>query len=92
MSYRNPRIIDDKSGLIVSQAIEKASGTLAQGIAVFGAEEKRREEVLKKDFYATDLVSSWNNNIEDKNPKLFTCGRTCGEIFEFSSRRRGLNE
>jgi hypothetical protein len=49
MSYRNPRIIDDKSGLIVSQAIEKASGTLAQGIAVFGAEEKRREEVLKKE-------------------------------------------
>ena len=49
MSYKNPRIIDDKSGLIVSQAIEKASGTLAQGIAVFGAEEKRREEVLKKE-------------------------------------------
>jgi MoaA/NifB/PqqE/SkfB family radical SAM enzyme len=50
------------------------------------------EEVLKKDFYATDLVSSWNNNIEDKNPKLFTCGRTCGDNFEFSSRGRGLNE
>ncbi len=49
MSYKNPRIIDDKSGLIVSQAIEKASGTLAQGISVFGAEEKRREEVLKKE-------------------------------------------
>ena len=49
MSYRNPKIIDDKSGLIVSQAIEKASGTLAQGIAVFGAEVKRREEVLKKE-------------------------------------------
>ena len=49
MSYKNPRIIDDKSGLIVSQAMEKASGTLAQGIAVFGAEEKRREEVLKKE-------------------------------------------
>jgi MoaA/NifB/PqqE/SkfB family radical SAM enzyme len=50
------------------------------------------EEILKKDFYATDLVSSWNNNIEDKNPKLFTCGRTCGDDFEFSSRGRGLNE
>ena len=49
MSYKNPRIIDDKSGLIVSQAMEKASGTLAQGMAVFGAEEKRREEVLKKE-------------------------------------------
>ena len=55
MSYRNPKIIDDKSGLIVSQAMEKASGTLAQGVVAFGAEEKRREEVLEQENKRRDI-------------------------------------
>tara|TARA_R110002072_G_scaffold96944_1_gene213038 strand:+ start:921 stop:2438 length:1518 start_codon:yes stop_codon:yes gene_type:complete len=56
MSYKNPRIIDDKSGLIVSQAINQATTTLGQGIAAFGVEEKRREEVRKKEQEKRDKI------------------------------------
>jgi len=48
MSYRNPKIIDDKSGLIVPQAIEKATATLGKGIVAYGLEEKKRAAEQKK--------------------------------------------
>ena len=32
MSYRNPKIIDDKSGQVLGQAIAKGAQTIAQGI------------------------------------------------------------
>jgi hypothetical protein len=49
------------------------------------------QEVLEHDFYNGDLVNSWNNKIEDKNSKLFTCGRTCGKDYEFSSQEGTFN-
>ena len=49
------------------------------------------QEVLEHDFYNGDLVNSWNNKIEDKNSKLFTCGRTCGGDYEFSSQEGTFN-
>jgi len=56
MSYKNPKIIDDKSGLIVSQAIDNATATIGQGIVAFGAEEKRREEVRKREQERRDKI------------------------------------
>ena len=71
MSYKNPKIIDDKSGLIVSQAMERASGTVAQGIVAFGAEEKRREEVLKRENEKRDAVFVGLANEMAENSALF---------------------
>lgn len=85
MSYKNPRIIDDKSGLIVSQAIEKASGTLAQGIVAFGAEEKRREEILEKENKRRDAVFIGLANEMAEDSALFNAGLEKG-----SSELRGV--
>ncbi len=42
--------------------------------------------IFNHDWFANSLADSWNNTMADeKNPKLFTCGRTCGTSFEFSS-------
>ena len=38
------------------------------------------EDVLKHEWFANNLVSSWNSD-----EKLMTCGRTCGTDYEFSS-------
>lgn len=85
MSYKNPRIIDDKSGLIVSQAMEKASGTLAQGVVAFGAEEKRREEVLEKENKRRDDVFIGLANEMAEDSALFNAGLEKG-----SSELRGV--
>ena len=85
MSYKNPRIIDDKSGLIVSQAMEKASGTLAQGVVAFGAEEKRREEVLEKENKRRDAVFIGLANEMAEDSALFNAGLEKG-----SSELRGV--
>jgi hypothetical protein len=47
MSYRNPQIIQDRSGEIIPQAIAQASASIAQGINTFGAQ--RRKEREKRD-------------------------------------------
>jgi sulfatase maturation enzyme AslB (radical SAM superfamily) len=47
--------------------------------------EHTLEEILEHEFYNRDLVDSWNNKMNSSNPKLFTCGRTCGDSYEFSS-------
>ena len=44
MSYRNPQIIQDRSGEIIPQALAQATGAIAQGVAKFGAEQKRERE------------------------------------------------
>jgi len=49
------------------------------------------KEILKHEFYNKDLVSSWDNTMADKNSKLFTCGRTCGSDYEFSSQEGTFN-
>jgi len=71
MSYRNPKIIDDKSGLIVSQAINQATATIGQGIVAFGAEEKRREETRKKEQERRDQIFINLANDMAKNSDLF---------------------
>lgn len=43
------------------------------------------DEVLNHIWYSNHLSDSWKNTMEDSNPKLFTCGRTCGTDYEFSS-------
>ena len=48
MSYRQPKIIDDKSGLIVPQAMAQGAAILAKGITAFGVEEKKRKAEEKK--------------------------------------------
>ena len=36
------------------------------------------------EFFQTYLERSWNNP-NDKYKRIYTCGRTCGQKFEFSS-------
>lgn len=38
------------------------------------------EEILRQPFFARDLEESW----QDPERRLFTCGRTCGEGFEYT--------
>ena len=43
-------------------------------------------EILSHRWFSSDLVQSWNNGTTDqKNPRLFTCGRTCGTDYESTS-------
>lgn len=41
-------------------------------------------DVLNHEFFETYLYNSWNEQT-DKFKRIYTCGRTCGEKFEFSS-------
>ncbi len=41
-------------------------------------------DVLKHDFFNSYLHNSWNNQ-DDTFKRIYTCGRTCGKKFEFSS-------
>lgn len=43
------------------------------------------EEVLSHIWYREELASSWQRKMKDHNCKLMTCGRTCGQEYEFSS-------
>ena len=42
-------------------------------------------KILSHRWFNSDLVQSWENRTTDQNPKLFTCGRTCGADYEFTS-------
>lgn len=53
--------------------------------------EHTLKDVLEHEFYNKDLTNSWSNTMEDKNAKLFTCGRTCGTDYEFSSEEVTFN-
>lgn len=44
------------------------------------------EKILSHQWFKSDLVESWQNKMTDeKNPKFFTCGLTCGMDYEFTS-------
>lgn len=43
------------------------------------------EEVFNHKWFQSELVQSWSNKMNDSNAKLMTCGRTCGEEYDFSS-------
>ena len=47
MSYRNPKIIDDKSGLVLGQAIAAGAQNISKGL-IAGQARKEREEAKKK--------------------------------------------
>tara|TARA_B110000285_G_scaffold151233_1_gene168812 strand:- start:8201 stop:9775 length:1575 start_codon:yes stop_codon:yes gene_type:complete len=85
MSYRNPKIIDDKSGLIVSQAINQATASLGQGIVAYGAEQKKRreKEALKQKKDAQTIISL--ANMSSENAALFNNG-----LKDMSENVRGI--
>jgi MoaA/NifB/PqqE/SkfB family radical SAM enzyme len=43
------------------------------------------EEVFEHRWFQSELVESWSKTQNDSNPKLMTCGRTCGDEYDFSS-------
>jgi hypothetical protein len=65
MSYRNPAIIKDDSGLIIPAAIERAAGFIASGITKWGENQERirKEAALKS---ARDVKAN-NKSIDEKN-------------------------
>lgn len=50
----------------------------------FNDMRKHGWDVLQHDFFAKYLDRSWNSQ-DDKYKRIYTCGRTCGDKFEFSS-------
>lgn len=59
-------------------------------MAKYGADFNRLDlhgwDILQHDFFSRYLARSWERNFNDADtPRLFTCGRTCGEKYEFSS-------
>ncbi len=43
-------------------------------------------DILNQDYFANHIERSWARDFSDpENPRNFTCGRTCGEKYEFSS-------
>ena len=48
-------------------------------------------EILSHQWLDRDLVQSWKNKTTDDNSKLFTCARTCGTDYEFTSAPGGKN-
>ena len=50
----------------------------------FNDMRKHGWNVLEHEFFATYLDRSWNNQ-SNKYKRIYTCGRTCGNKFEFSS-------
>jgi len=42
-------------------------------------------EVIAHPWFASELVKSWSGSLQDPVPKMMTCGRTCGQDYEFSS-------
>ena len=47
MSYRNPKIIDDKSGQVLGQAIAQGAQNLAKGVVDY-EQERRKAIALEK--------------------------------------------
>ena len=74
MSYRNPQIIQDRSGEIIPQAIAQATGAIAQGIAKFGADQKREREKreLERKQFNQSMIKLSNEQAADAS--LFNKG------------------
>ncbi len=67
MSYRNPQIIQDRSGEILAEGIKSFGASIAQGITVRGErlrEEREKRELENKQFNK-DLISLSNAKAED---------------------------
>lgn len=73
MSYRNPKIIDDKSGQILGQAIALGAQNISKGIvgmeAQYQAAQKRKEEKAKADQLKRDKESDGMVDAIEANSK-----------------------
>ena len=49
------------------------------------------KEILNHPWFQSELTQSWFNSLSDSNFKLMTCGRTCGDKYEFSSGEKWKN-
>ena len=49
MSYRNPKIINDKSAEILAKGISQGVQNISKGITAFGAEQRRNEILQQKE-------------------------------------------
>jgi len=71
MSYRNPKIIDDKSGQVLGQAIAQGAQNISKGImgmeAQYQAAQKRKEEKAKADQLKRDRDSDLMVDAIEKN-------------------------
>lgn len=74
MSYRQPKIIDDKSGLIVPQAMTQGAAILAKGITAFGVEEKKRKAEEKKKAEQDNRQLIAIGNAHAKDSAIFNAG------------------
>lgn len=74
MSYRNPQIIQDRSGEIIPQALAQATGAIAQGVAKFGTEQKREREKreLERKQFNQNMIKLSNEQAADAS--LFNKG------------------
>jgi len=74
MSYRNPQIIQDRSGEIIPQAIAQATGAIAQGITKFGADQKieREKRELERKQFNQSMIKLSNEQAADAS--LFNKG------------------
>ena len=76
MSYRNPQIVQDKSGMIIPQALAQASGAIAKGIQVFGAEQKKRQEAAEAKRLKDNKQLIAISNAHAANSAAFNAGLT----------------
>jgi len=76
MSYKNPQIVQDKSGMIIPQALAQASGAIAKGIQTFGIQERKKQakEEAKRLRDNKQLIDI--SNAHAKNSALFNAGLT----------------
>ena len=74
MSYRNPQIIQDRSGEILAKGLSQGIGALAQGVAKFGAEQKREREKreLERKQFNQNMIKLSNEQAADAS--LFNKG------------------
>jgi len=76
MSYRQPQIIQDKSGMIIPQALAQASGAVAKGIQTFGVEEKKRQEAAEAKKLRDNKQLIAISNAHAANSAAFNAGLT----------------
>ena len=74
MSYRQPQIIQDKSGMIIPQALAQASGAVAKGIQTLGIEEKKRKAEEKKKAEQDNRQLIAIGNAHAKDSAIFNAG------------------
>jgi len=91
MSYRNPKIIDDKSGQVLGQAIAQGAQNLAKGVVGYeqerrkaiALEKKEAEDKLKKDQLETGnivkIITDTNADIAAFNKRIIQDGIAFGD-------------